>query len=180
MLEKRFNTPLDVQCGPPLRCRGRPGRCARSRELMKARRRWNWNGWRPTCRRIETYPLEFEPPRHGTADAHPDRRYPAAHPGGRRRRAPGSRRLRDGPAFSFDAGRDHRRRLSRLRQTTGIGAVVLSGGVFMNALLTREAMQRLARRRLPRLSSSSGAAQRRRPEPGPAGHRRGRLATLAT
>jgi len=31
----------------------------------------------------------------------------------------------------------------RLRQATGIGAVVLSGGVFLNALLTREVSARL-------------------------------------
>jgi hydrogenase maturation protein HypF len=33
----------------------------------------------------------------------------------------------------------------RIRQATGLGVVVLSGGVFLNALLTREAVERLAR-----------------------------------
>jgi hydrogenase maturation protein HypF len=33
----------------------------------------------------------------------------------------------------------------RLRQTTGLAAVVLSGGVFLNALLTRETNARLRR-----------------------------------
>ncbi len=42
----------------------------------------------------------------------------------------------------------------RIRQTTGIGAVVLSGGVFLNALLTAEVVARLT----ATASASTGTA----------------------
>ena len=61
----------------------------------------------------------------------------------------------------------------RLRQRTGLDAVVLSGGVFLNALLTTEVDRPARTRGLPGLPASPGAARRRRAEPGPARRRGG-------
>ena len=46
----------------------------------------------------------------------------------------------------------------RLRSASGLDAVVLSGGVFMNALLTVDALASLTGTRLPRLSARARSA----------------------
>ena len=66
---------------------------------------------------------------------------------------------------------DNRCRLRQIREATGLETVVLSGGVFMNALLTRETVERLERYGFRALSPSPGSAQRRRLEPRPTRYR---------
>ena len=92
-----------------------------------------------------SYPFEFESPREVDADGWPlviDTR-------------PMIRAIADEVASGVDAARVARRFHStmvdliaeacgRLRASTGIGAVVLGGGVFLNALLTSEVHGRLA------------------------------------
>ena len=55
---------------------------------------------------------------------------------------------------------------------TGLDTVALTGGVFLNALLTAACAGSAARPRTSRCCGTTGAAQRRRPRPGPARRRR--------
>ncbi len=65
---------------------------------------------------------------------------------GRRGRRGGVAAAVDRPPVPFDAGRDRSPgSAAGLREQTGLDAVVLSGGVFLNALLTGEAVARLTR-----------------------------------
>jgi len=46
--------------------------------------------------------------------------------------------------LSFHTGRHHSAVCTRIREETGVAVAVLSGGVFLNALLTAEVLARLA------------------------------------
>ena len=95
---------------------------------------------------------------------------------GRRRRARRRRRRRSSPRGSTGRRRPGRRRWPRvLASATGLDTVALSGGVFLNALLTAACARRPARARLHGAAAPLRAAERRRhrPRPGRWSARRG-------
>ena len=175
MLERRLQHALDLQCRPAVRCRGCPGRRARPRQLRRAGRdRAGMAGDRTSPRMApirSTWMRDAGRPRI-VVDTRPL--------DSRRRRRMCDRALR----HAIMARRFHSTMVemiaavcAQLRRTTGLDAVVLSGGVFHERPADRARLSTaIAGRWLSRLSPSPGAAQRRRPEPGTTGGRGGSTA----
>ena len=139
-IERRFNAPLDLQHGPSVRRRGGVGRRAAIASATRARRRSSSKGWPPESAADGVYPFELED------WFAPDHRHQALdRRGGRRRRARASARRSSAAGSTRHWSRSSRRSVAGWPRRDGLATVVLSGGVFLNALLTREDGARLAR-----------------------------------